>query len=130
MTIQVGVLGRTETVVSDQNTALAAGSGTLPVFGTPFMAALMEHAAVLALAPFLSAEESSVGTRLNITHDAATPVGLRVWAEAEVTGVDRRRISFSVRAFDECGPIGSGEHERFLIDSEKFLKKANQKAEV
>ena len=130
MIIQVGVLGRTETVVSDQNTALAAGSGTLPVFGTPFMAALMEHAAVLALAPFLSAEESSVGTRLNITHDAATPVGLRVWAEAEVTGVDRRRISFSVRAFDECGPIGSGEHERFLIDSEKFLKKANQKAEV
>lgn len=129
MSITVGMTGRAEAAVTEQNTAMAAGSGTLPVFGTPFMAALMEAAAVAALAPCMAQGESSVGTRLEITHDAATPIGMWVWAEAEVTAVDRRKISFSVRAFDSAGQIGGGTHDRFIIDAEKFLFKAQNRKE-
>lgn len=124
MQIETGALGRAEAVVSDANTAIAAGSGTLPVFGTPFMAALMEQAAVNALAPYLDPGDSSVGTRLDVSHDAATPVGMSVRAEAQVTAVDRRRVVFAVRAFDEAGQIGGGTHERFVVGAEKFLAKA------
>lgn len=130
MAVEIGAKGRAQNTVTAQNTAIAAGSGSLPVFGTPFMAALMEAAAVAALAPYMAQGESSVGTRLEITHDTATPVGIDVWAEAEVTTVDRRKISFTVCAFDSAGPIGSGIHERFLIDAEKFLAKAQNRKEV
>lgn len=130
MQIKIGAMGRAETAVTDANTAIAAGSGTLPVFGTPFMAALMERAAVNALAPYLDAGDGSVGTRLDITHDAATPVGMSVRAEAEVTGLDRRRVVFAVRAFDEAGQIGGGVHERFVVGAEKFLAKARSRKEA
>lgn len=130
MSIEIGTKGRVENFATAQNTAIAAGSGSLPVFGTPFMAALMEAAAVAALAPYMTQGESSVGTKLEITHDAATPVGMSVWAEAEVTAVDRRKISFAVRAFDSAGPIGGGTHERFIINPETFLSKALGRKEV
>lgn len=130
MPIPVGALGRAETVVTHTNTALAAGSGSLSVFATPFMSALMERAAVEALAPHLDSGESSVGTKLDITHDAATPVGMRVWAEAEVTAVDRRRVVLSVRAFDAAGQIGGGSHERFVVAVEKFMSKAESRKEL
>lgn len=130
MSIEIGAKGQARSTVTAQNTAIAAGSGSLPVFGTPFMAALMEAAAVAALAPYMAQGESSVGTRLEVTHDAATPVGIDVWAEAEVTAVDRRKISFTVCAFDDAGQIGGGIHERFIIDAEKFLSKAESRKEV
>lgn len=130
MSVEIGIKGRIDSTVTPQNTAMAAASGTLPVFGTPFMAALMEGAAVAALAPCMGVGESSVGTRLEITHDAATPLGMAVWAEAEVTAVDRRKICFSVRAFDAAGQIGGGTHERFIIDAEKFLSKAQSRKDV
>ncbi len=125
--ISPGIKGHSETVVSENNTALAAGSGTLKVFATPFMVALMENAAQESIAPYLDEGQSSVGTLLNISHSAATPVGMKVWAESEVTAVDGKKIVFSVTAFDECGQIGSGVHERFIISAERFLEKCYAK---
>ncbi len=130
MSIEIGLKGRAETAVTDANTAAAVGSGLAPVFATPCMIALMENAAVQALQPCLGPEEGSVGTRLDVSHDAATPVGMKVWAEAEVTAVEGRKITFAVSAFDEAGPIGGGTHERFLIHTEKFLAKAQAKRSV
>ena len=85
MSIEIGIKGRAEDVVREENTAQAVGSGTLPVFATPAMTALMEKAAWTSLAPYLSEGESSVGTKLEITHDSASPLGIKVWAESEVT---------------------------------------------
>ncbi|SBW05476.1 conserved hypothetical protein [uncultured Eubacteriales bacterium] len=127
MSIAIGTKGRADALVMEENTAAAVGSGSLSVFATPSLAALMERAAVEALAPYLAEGESSVGTSLSIAHDAATPVGMTVWAEAEVTTVDRRKISFTVRAFDSAGQIGSGTHERFLVDAAKFTAKAQSR---
>jgi predicted thioesterase len=113
--------------VTSDKTAAAVGSGSLAVFATPWMCAMMELAACNALAPFYDAGQSSVGTKLDVTHDAATPVGMKVCAEAEVIEVDRRRIVLKVTAWDETGVIGRGTHERFLINAEKFLAKTEAK---
>ena len=126
MSITVGLKGRAETVVSDSNTAQAACSGALPVFGTPFMCALMEEAAWKSIAPHLEPGQS---TKLDITHDSATPVGMKVWAESEVTQVDGKRLVLKVAAFDERGPIGQGTHERFIVTDERFLSKTAKKLE-
>ena len=137
MSLVIGLKGRAETVVTDQNTAAAAGSGLVPVFATPWMVALMEHAAVGATAGCLSEGESTVGTRLDITHDAATPIGMKVWADAVVTAVDGKlteingkALTFSVAAYDESGLIGKGVHGRFIIAVDRFLAKAEKKREV
>ena len=129
MSVTVGIKGRAETVVDEHNTAQAACSGALPVFGTPFMCALMEEAAWKSIAPHLEAGQSTVGTKLNISHDSATPVGMKVWAESEITQVDGKRIVLKVAAYDEKGPIGQGEHERFIITDERFLAKTAKKLE-
>ena len=127
MSISVGARGCAETTVTEQNTALAMGSGLLPVFATPAMAALLEAAAVNACQAGLEEGQGTVGTHLDISHDAATPVGMAVRAEAEVTAVDGRAITFAVRAFDEAGQIGGGTHQRFVIDNERFLSKAQKR---
>ena len=129
MSIPVGIKGRAEDVVRAENTAQAMGSGTLPVFSTPAMTALMEKAAWTSLAPYLNEGESTVGTKLEITHDSASPLGIKVWAESEVTEVDRKRIVLKVAAYDEKGLIGQGLHERFIITDDRFLAKAGQKLE-
>ena len=129
MSVTVGLKGRAETVVTDANTAQAACSGALPVFGTPFMCALMEEAAWKSIAPHLEPGQSTVGTKLDITHDSATPVGMKVWAESEVTEVDGKRLILTVAAFDERGPIGRGTHERFIVTDERFLAKTARKLE-
>lgn len=127
MPITVGLKGRAETVVTESNTAAAVGSGLVPVFATPFMIAIMENAAVNALLPHLAEDEGSVGTHLDVSHDAATPIGMKVWADAEVIAVDGKKITFSVTAFDEVGPIGKGIHERFIIKPERFMAKTQAK---
>ena len=129
MSVTVGMKAKAEAVVNDQNTAISAGSGTLPVFATPWMCALMEQAAWTAVAPGLAEGESTVGTKLNISHVSATPVGLKVWAESEVTQVDGRRIELKVAAYDEKGPIGQGTHQQFIVQDEKFLARAAAKKE-
>lgn len=129
MSVAVGMKARVEDLVVRENTAISAGSGTLPVFATPFMCALMEKAAWMAIAPGLDEGDSSVGTKLNISHLSATPVGLKVWAESEVTAVDGKRIEFKVTAGDEKGLIGEGTHERFIVTDERFLAKTARKLE-
>ena len=129
MSVTVGLNGRAETVVTDANTAQAACSGALPVFGTPFMCALMEEAAWKSIAPHLEPGQSTVGTRLEVSHDSATPVGMKVWAETEITEVDGKRLVLTVAAFDERGPIGRGTHERFIVTDERFLAKCAKKLE-
>lgn len=127
MSLTAGLRGRREALVTDSNTALAMGSGGLPVLATPMMVALMEGAAVEALRGHLEEGTDTVGTGLAITHDAATPVGMKAWAEAELTAVEGRALTFTVTAYDEAGPIGKGTHQRFLIQSERFLAKAQAK---
>ena len=129
MSVTVGMKGRAEAVVDDRNTAVSAGSGTLPVFATPWMCALMEQAAWTAVASALAEGESTVGTQLSVSHLSATPVGLKVWAESDVTAVDGKRIEFKVSAYDEKGLIGEGTHERFTVTDERFLGKAARKLE-
>ncbi len=125
--IEPGLKGRLETIVTDAETALNVGSGKVRVFATPMMIALIEKTASLSLEPLLEEGQGSVGTMINVSHCAATPVGMKVWAESEVTEVDRRRIVFSVKAYDERGLIGEGTHERFIIDTAKFQAKADSK---
>lgn len=129
MSVAVGMKFRVEDVVVQENTAITAGSGTLPVFATPFMCALMEKAAWMAITPALDEGDSSVGTKLSISHLSASPVGLKVWAESEVTAVDGKRIEFKVTAGDEKGLIGEGTHERFIVTNDRFLAKAARKLE-
>lgn len=129
MSIEIGIKGRAEDVVREENTAQAVGSGTLLVFATPAMTALMEKAAWTSLAPYLGEGESTVGTKLEITHDSASPLGIKVWAESEVTQVDGKRIVLKVAAYDEKGLIGQGVHERFIITNDRFLAKAGRKLE-
>ncbi len=127
MPIEIGLTGRSETVVSEANTAAAIGSGLVPVFATPHMIALMENAAANSLLPYLSPDEGSVGVHLDVSHSAATPIGMKVWAVTEVTAVDGKKITFDVAAYDERGQIGHGTHERFIIKPERFLAKAQAK---
>ena len=128
MSIEIGMKGRAEAVVTPENTAQAVGSGLVPVFATPHMIALMENAAVRAVQAALAPDEGTVGTRLDVTHDAATPIGMKVWAEAEVTAVEGRKLTFAVAAYDEREQIGKGVHERFVIKPDKFLARVQAKA--
>ena len=125
--VEIGIRGRQETTVTSANVATNVGSGKVKVFATPMMISLVEKAACLSIEPFLEEGQSSVGTHIDISHCAATPMGMQVWAETEVIGIDRRKITFSVKAYDERGLIGEGTHERFIIDIEKFLSKAESK---
>ena len=127
MDITVGMKGIAETLVEREDTAKEVGSGDLLVYATPCMVALMEGAACEAIADALSDTQTTVGTALNIEHIAATPVGLDVRAEAIVTAVEGKVISFEVKAFDEAGEIGHGIHKRVIVNSQKFLDKAYMK---
>ena len=127
MEIIVGMKGEVSTLVEREDTAREVGSGDLLVYATPCMVALMEGAACEAIADALSDTQTTVGTALNIEHISATPVGLEVRAEAEVTNVDGKVITFEVRAFDEAGEIGKGTHKRVIVNSQKFLEKAYNK---
>lgn len=125
--LETGIQGRAEVIVSDRNTAASMGSGNLAVFATPYMIALMEEASQLSVAPFLEEGQSTVGTKLSVSHDAATPVGMKVWAESLLKEIDGRRLVFEVRAYDESGLIGQGTHERFIIKTQRFLEKVEAK---
>lgn len=125
--IPVGTKGFATEVVDKNNTAAALGSGFLEVYATPAMVALMEKAAAESVQPFLEATSGTVGTQINVTHAAATPLGLQVKCESEVTAVDGRKITFSITASDNAGVIGTAIHERFVIDNERFMQKAQAK---
>lgn len=127
MHIEIGMKGEVSTLVEREDTAAEVGSGALLVYATPCMVALMEGAACEAIEAGLDEGQTTVGTELNIRHVSATPVGLEVRAEAEVTAVEGKAITFKVTAYDEAGVIGEGEHKRFIVSSQKFLDKAYAK---
>ena len=127
MDITVGLKGEVRSAVEREDTALEVGSGSLLVYATPCMVALMEGAACDAIGQYLPEEKTSVGTFLEISHLSATPVGLEVWAEAEVTAVEGSMITFRVTAFDEAGKIGEGVHKRAVISTQRFLDKTYSK---
>lgn len=129
MSLEIGVRGHAEEIVNENNTAAAACSGALTVYGTPYMIALMEKAAWTSIASHLAPGESTVGTKLDVAHLSATPMGMKVWAESEITLVDGKRIELKVSAYDEKGLIGEGTHERFIVTDERFLAKAARKLE-
>lgn len=127
--IQTGLTCKKMITVTPEMTAAAMGSGALEVLATPSMIALMEGTAQEAVQNLLEDGQGTVGTRIDVRHLAATPVGMEVTCTAEVTEVDRRRIVFTVKAKDEKEVIGEGIHERFVIDNEKFFAKCRQKLE-
>ena len=127
MEITVGMKGEVATLAEREDTAKEVGSGSLLVYATPCMVALMEGAACEAIQDALSDNQTTVGTELNIQHISATPVGLEVRAEAEVTAVEGKVITFQVKAFDEAGEIGNGIHKRVIVNTQKFLEKAYEK---
>jgi len=103
------------------------GSGDLPVFATPAMIALIERTAFQSILPYLEPGMSTVGTHLDVAHSSATPIGMTVVCETELIEVDRRRLVFSVKVYDSAGEVGSGTHERFIVDAMKFMDKAGLK---
>ena len=125
--MKIGLKGRAETVVCCDNVAAKIGSGDQEVFATPWMIGLMEEAAQSSLLPYLEEGQSSVGTHLDVSHDSATPLGMKVWAESELIAIEGRKLSFEVAAYDECGLIGKGRHERFIINKDKFMSKVKSK---
>ena len=125
--ITVGMTHEAVDTVTDANTALMVGSGSLAVYATPAMAALMERAAAELCQQECPEGWTTVGTSLNIAHRAATPVGLAVRAVAEVTAVDGRAVTLNVTAYDEREQIGAGTHARFAVAVDKFMAKADAK---
>ena len=125
--LETGIKGQCELVVDESVSAKTMGSGTLDVLATPAMIALMEKTAWTSVQPYLEEGSGSVGTLLNVTHDAPTPLGMKVRCESELIEVSGRKLVFAVAAYDEVGKIGGGTHERFLIQNEKFQAKANKK---
>ena len=127
--MQIGQKNQIKTTVTENNTAKVFGSGELLVLATPRMIALMEECSYKCISGDLEDGASTVGTSLNVKHLSATPVGMEVTVEAEITEIDGRRVCFSVKAYDECGLIGEGTHERFIVYSEKFTQKTYSKLE-
>ena len=125
--LQPGIKAEKSLTVTDANTAKTMGSGTLDVFATPAMVALIEQTAYTSIESELEPGWGSVGTSLNIQHLSATPVGMTVTATTELVEVDRRRLVVHAEVYDEKGLVGKGTHERFLVENEKFQTKADAK---
>ena len=126
--IQTGIKGRREQTVTPEMSAARVGSGLVDVFATPMLVALVEQTCYESVLPYLDEGQGTVGTLVNVSHLSATPIGKRVWCDSELTEVDRRRLVFNVKAYDEAGLIGEGTHERFIIDTAKFMDKLKAKS--
>jgi len=125
--LQPGITGAASVLVTQDNTAAKFGNAAAAVFATPMLVALMEQAAINALAPYLSPEQGSVGTKVEIAHLAATPVGMTVTATATLEEVAGKKLVFTVEARDDRELVGKGKHERFIINSAAFLERISAK---
>ncbi len=123
MVIKPGLIGEATTIVVYENTAASVGAGGVEVFGTPMMIALMENAAWRAVANGLEEGDVTVGIVVNVRHLAATPLGQQVRAKAELIEIDGRRLVFNVEAYDEKRKIGEGQHERLVVNLERFIQR-------
>jgi predicted thioesterase len=128
MTLERGLVGEITHIVATSDTAATYGSGLVPVLSTPHLIALMEGAAQAAINPYLEAGETAVGTSIAMQHLAATPVGMTVRVRAELVEVDRRRLRFRIEAWDEAEKVGEADHERFVIDTARFMRRVEEKA--
>lgn len=126
MQLTTGIKGMESVVVNETNTAKNVGSGTLEVFATPSMVALMEQTAWKSVEKELEEGYGTVGIRLEVSHDAPTPLGMRVTCESKLVKVEGRKLTFEVRAYDDRGEIGKGIHERFIVNEKSFQEKAQR----
>ncbi|HOG00060.1 MAG: Fluoroacetyl-CoA thioesterase [Firmicutes bacterium ADurb.Bin248] len=126
--LRIGTKGTARAAVDETTTAAAMGSGDLPVFATPALVALMEKAAANSVARDLEPGYTSVGCMIRVEHVSATPAGSAVRCESELVGIEGRKLRFALAAYDDAGLIGHGTHERFVVEREKFMKKAEAKA--
>jgi len=127
MELKVGITNEISKQVTEPDLAVSMSSGALRVYATPAMIALMENCAASCVAPYLGGGMTTVGTAVDIKHVSATPPGHTVHCTAVLEEIDRRRLVFTVRAFDEAGLIGEGRHERFIVEPAKFLARAGDK---
>ncbi len=125
--LTVGIKGMLERTVTEELTAKAMGSGELPVFATPAVVALAEECAWKSVAGGLEEGQGTVGTRMELSHLAATPLGMTVRCETELVEIDRRKLVFTIAAYDGVDKVAEGRHERFIVDNAKFLSKAERK---
>ena len=126
--IETGITGHREQIVTPEMSAARVGSGLVDVFATPMLVALVEQTCYESVLPHLDEGQGTVGTLVNVSHLSATPIGRRVWCDSELTDVDRRRLVFTIKAYDDAGLIGEGTHERFVIDTAKFMDKLKAKS--
>lgn len=125
--LKPGLKGEASVAVSGLNTAIAYGSGGVSVFATPAMIGLMEKAALSSVDPLLEEGLTTVGTRIDVQHMAATPVGMSVTAVSELVEVEGKRLVFKVEARDEVEVVGRGIHERYMVPLQKFLDRSSAK---
>ncbi len=125
--LETGIKYTKEVICDENNTAASVGSGSLRVFSTPALLTLMELCAAESVQPYLEEGQSTVGTKVELSHVAATPVGMKVTCESELIEIDRRRLSFNIKAYDEKELVGECKHERFIVNNDKFLDKCYSK---
>ena len=125
--MEIGIKNRVECTVSQELSAKTMGSGSLDVFATPAMVALMEKCAAESVEALVGEGNSTVGTKIDVDHLAATPLGMKVYCESELIAEDGRSLTFKIDAFDEVGLIGKATHNRFVIAKERFVEKTYQK---
>ncbi len=125
--MKIGIKGKIERYIENKDTAKVHGSGNLDVFATPAMVALIEETCWKSISDQLEANESTVGSHIDVKHLSASPVGMKVTCESELVELDRKRLVFKAKVYDERGPIGEADHERFIIDIEKFMARAERK---
>lgn len=128
--MQIGQKFRLERTVTDDVTAASFREGLMPVLATPYLVAFLEDTAERCVSGELGDAQITLGTAVNIRHLSAAPVGMTVTCEAVLTGIDRRRLTFDVRAWDDAGPICEGTHERFIADKERFIREAYAKLDA
>ncbi len=127
MNMNTGLKNEKELTVTDELTAAKMGSGLAPVYATPCMIALIEGTAAESVEPFLEEGQGTVGTRIDVQHLAATPIGMKVRCDTELIEIDRKKLVFKAEVYDETGLVGKGQHERFIIDNGKFMEKVQAK---
>lgn len=125
--LKTGITGEMNEIVNQANTAATMKSGTLQVYATPAMIALMEQTAYTSVQDELEEGQGTVGTRMEVSHISSTPLGMEVTAKSKLVSIDRRKLVFEVEAFDERGKIGEGIHERFIVDNKSFQEKTDNK---
>ena len=127
--LTTGLTGSQTERVTPDRTAASVGSGLLPVYATPAMIALMERTASELVAPFLREGEATVGTSIEVKHLAATPEGMEVRCQCVLTAIDRRLLTFAIEVFDAVGLVGTATHDRFIVDTARFMAKAASRRE-